>query len=927
MNFNKTRIIHSALFLVSILLSACGGGGGGGAATNPTIISGVASKGPLNGSTICAYAIAAGAKGAALGSCATNIVNGNYSIDIGAYTGPVLFEATGGTYTDEATGTSVALASPLRSMLSNATGSSTSVAVTALTELAYQIATAAGGLSSANIHAAITSVQTSFSVADIINTNPVDALNVPSGASAGQKTYALALATISQYQKNQPAGTSVAESLQTIQACLAASASCGTGATSVGVSLNVALYTFQTEHTAFSGTPSPALIFGDQPIGNYPDFPVNELYAAVLISKGIPEDIARFFAAVKLTSNCASATTCTYLYTYPNGATREVTMTATQNQQYTPTDAELTSTASVTNPVYDGKFAATGITGIEDSPPTANTQVDISYFVPTTSIPVGKATMSPALSLAAKGLRRAPGVNDGFTLNLTESGVKGADVAIGSILEHYEGLGKSVKATGSVFTLASALSDVAGAAIIAKEINANLKELDDLEKCAADPTNSLTKTDPNYTANAVAKIKSTRAELKEISAVRFINIMGETGTGIGAASIPVVAVLSIPLKQAHSYTEQTLKNISESLMQDARSSVVSCKPTCPTSLTATGVSESQIDLSWSGSIGDNVVTGYIVSGGNANSASTAATVFSDTGLTKSTTYCYTVSAYNDYGTAENCPQACGQTMGPPVVHGTTPYAGQTNVPVNTSVTATFSEAMDATTITGSTFTLEGGAVAGAVSYSGNTATFTPSSDLDPGKKYTATITTGVTDTDGIAMEESFTWSFTTVAAPPAGNLQFTISLGEGAITAIGTADVTWTKFEDLGDVRRYAPSGTITADITLAGLACDTLHVTVPIKATAPSNQGGALVVYTAINAAFAYSYSFSVVADQETLAFSCTYSNGQKFTLEAPAPIIIGVGICEAIDFPKFTNEAQLAGSYSCLATGLVNVTWDFSK
>jgi|GEM_PF-6777618 len=670
---------------------------------------------------------------------------------------------------------------------------------------------------------------------------------------------------------------------------------------------------------------------GAEPEGNTSpaatgDFPVDEPFAAALKSQGLPEDVARFFAAAKLSSNCASDTTCTHLYTYPNGATRKVTITAIPNQQYTPTAVELTRTASVTKPVYDGKFAASGIEG---TTPAANAQVDISYFVPTTSIPVSKASMSSLLSLTAKDARpapmRAPGSNDGFTLNLTESGAKGADVAIGSILEHYKDLGKSVEATGSLYALASALSDVAGAMAISKEIKAWLDELDALEKCASDPTNSLTQSDPDYSANTVAKLRSTRAELKQISAVRFINIMGETGAGIH----PATAVLSIPLKQANAYTEQTLKNISEQIMQDARSSVVSCKPTCPTNLTATGVSESQIDLSWSGSIGDRVVTGYIISGGNANSASTTATVFSDTGLTKSTTYCYTVSAYNDYGTAENCPQACGQTMGPPLVYSTTPYADQIKVAVNTAVTATFSEAMDATTINSSTFTLAGtGGVTGTVSYSGKTATFTPSGDLEPGKKYTATITTGVTDTDGIAMEANFTWSFTTIAAKPAGNLQFDISVGGGAVTATGTADVTWTEFEDLGDVRRYVPSGTITADITLAGAGCDTLHATVPIEATVPGGPGGTLVVYTGSNVAYANSYQFALAADQNTyLSFSCTDDNGNKFTLPSPAPISIMVGLCESTDLQPLTNEGQLAGSYSCLTTGLVNVTWDFTQ
>lgn len=658
------------------------------------------------------------------------------------------------------------------------------------------------------------------------------------------------------------------------------------------------------------------------------DYPVNEPLAAALVSKGIPEDIARFFAAAKLSSNCPSDTTCTYLYTYPNGATREITLTATPNQQYTPTAEELVGTALVSNPVYDGKFAATGITGIEDSAPPIDTQIDISYFVPTTSIPKSKATMVPALPPAAKearpALMRAPGVNDGFTLNLKESGAKGADVAIGSILEHYKDLGKSVEATGSLYALASALSDVAGAMALSKEIKAWLEELDALEKCAADPTNSLTQTDPDYSATTVANLQSTRAELKQISAVRFLNIMGETGAGI----TPATAVLSIPLKQAHVYTEQTLKDASDKLMQDARSSVVSCKPTCPTNLTATGVSENRIDLSWSGSIGDNVVTGYKISGGGANLTSTTATVWSDTGLTPSTTYCYTVSAYNEYGTAENCPQACGQTMGPPVVYSTTPYADQTNVAVNSKVTATFSEAMDATTITGSTFTLTsaGSAVAGTVSYSGKTATFTPSANLKSATTYTATITTGVKDTDGIAMEANYTWSFTTETGKPTGNLQFTLSLPPLDIK--GTADVTWTKFEDIGDVRRYVPSGTITADITISP-DCDPLTATVPIEATVPNGPGATLVVYTASNVAFANSYGFGIAANPNTiLNFTCRDSSGKKFTLPSPAPIVIGVGTCgSVVDFPAFTNEAELAGTYSCLATGLVNATWDFSK
>jgi len=172
--------------LAVLLLSAygCGGGGGGGspapaaaAVSTPTVASGVASKGLLNASKVCAYAITGGAMGAQIGNCATTDAAGNYSINLGTYTGPVLFQATGGTYVDEATGATVTLATPLDSMLLNASGGNVTVAITALTELAYQNAGArAGGLTSANMQSAITSVQNNFGVSDIINTMPVDAL-------------------------------------------------------------------------------------------------------------------------------------------------------------------------------------------------------------------------------------------------------------------------------------------------------------------------------------------------------------------------------------------------------------------------------------------------------------------------------------------------------------------------------------------------------------------------------------------------------------------------------------------------------------------------------------------------------------------------------------------------------------------------------
>jgi hypothetical protein len=77
----------------------------------------------------------------------------------------------------------------------------------------------------------------------------------------------------------------------------------------------------------------------------------------------------------------------------------------------------------------------------------------------------------------------------------------------------------------------------------------------------------------------------------------------------------------------------------------------------------------------------------------------------------------------------------------PTVQSVTPTAGATAVPVATLITATFSEAMNPTTISTSTFTVAGPAGApatGTVSISGNTATLTPATLLAGNSMYTAT---------------------------------------------------------------------------------------------------------------------------------------------------------------------------------------------
>ena len=103
----------------------------------------------------------------------------------------------------------------------------------------------------------------------------------------------------------------------------------------------------------------------------------------------------------------------------------------------------------------------------------------------------------------------------------------------------------------------------------------------------------------------------------------------------------------------------------------------------------------------------------------------------------------------------------------PTVTFTVPADGDTGVAINKKITATFSEAVDPFTITGTTFTLMQGATAvpGVVTYVGLIATFTPTGGLAANTTYTATITTGAEDLAGNALASDYVWTFTTGAAP------------------------------------------------------------------------------------------------------------------------------------------------------------------
>lgn len=101
---------------------------------------------------------------------------------------------------------------------------------------------------------------------------------------------------------------------------------------------------------------------------------------------------------------------------------------------------------------------------------------------------------------------------------------------------------------------------------------------------------------------------------------------------------------------------------------------------------------------------------------------------------------------------------------PPTVTTMLPADGARYLSPATTLTATFSEAMDPATLTTANMSVAG--VSGTVGYDAatRTAIFTPGVPLASNATYTATIGTGVTDLAGNALPAPVTWSVTTIPA-------------------------------------------------------------------------------------------------------------------------------------------------------------------
>jgi hypothetical protein len=227
---------------------------------------------------------------------------------------------------------------------------------------------------------------------------------------------------------------------------------------------------------------------------------------------------------------------------------------------------------------------------------------------------------------------------------------------------------------------------------------------------------------------------------------------------------------------------------------------------------------------------------------------------------------------------------------PPTVTATGPLDLATNVLTTVKPTATFSKAMDSTTLSTTTFTVKQGAtsVSGTVTLDGTTkiATFTPAAAMGNGLPYTATITTGAKDTSGVAMAANRSWTFTTVAVPPT----ITLTSPLGGATNVPVAVKPTATFSRAMDSATLTTSFTVKQGLSpvLGAVTLDTLTQIATFTPAGPLGKG---LLYTATITTGAKDLGGIALAADHTWTFT-TEASPPTVLSNTPVDLAIKVSI-----------------------------------
>jgi methionine-rich copper-binding protein CopC len=249
---------------------------------------------------------------------------------------------------------------------------------------------------------------------------------------------------------------------------------------------------------------------------------------------------------------------------------------------------------------------------------------------------------------------------------------------------------------------------------------------------------------------------------------------------------------------------------------------------------------------------------------------------------------------------------------PPTITSTDPSNSATGVAITKVVNVIFSKALNATTVTSSTFTLKQGSttVAGNVTFSGSTASFTPSASFAYNTTYTGTLTTGIKDVAGNALASNYTFSFTTGAAPDLTPPTVVSTNPASNATGVATSQVVGITFSEA-----MTASSITTSTFTLKNgstAVAGTVNYSGTTATFTPSAALAAGTVYTASMSTGAKDVAGNMMMSAMTWNFTTTGPPGLSFAND----VIPVLNMCESCHRHGWTSSSNASTYYNNLVS-----------
>lgn len=276
----------------------------------------------------------------------------------------------------------------------------------------------------------------------------------------------------------------------------------------------------------------------------------------LMSEEGLDQETAALLAQINTRIKSYDNTYLNYEQTIPGQAAWDVQITTIPDQVYFPTVAELQAAASG-DKIYDLQHSFEEVGGIP--------QLTIHYFVPYEAM------------------------SEEFRASIQSSGTGSAAAMVG-LLPHAEA---SEGASGAVIeTIIKSLAtekipglgeffralDPAISAYKLSQSKTYFSELEQLRKCAENPTNPLTKKtyqeNPSEKAKIVDQINEAESQVSQLTGARLLNLVAKTGAKFTDASFAGKLFFDSVAK----WNDETLKQVTEGWIDDARKAVVACEP-------------------------------------------------------------------------------------------------------------------------------------------------------------------------------------------------------------------------------------------------------------------------------------------------------------------------------------------------------------